>query len=236
MRIDRIRPHNAISGDEPLVEAAARASLLFMTPRKWRLVRNIEALVQFLKPLIPPPLPLLSPTKPPASILVVEFWNLGDLAILTPFLRNLRQTFPQARISLLVSPDLVHFLDGQGIVDEFIPVRVPWARHFNRWRKYHPFSAHWISLARTILALRRREFDLSFSGRMDIRDNILLWLIGARRRIGYGVGCAVHLLTDQVKPDLSRPHRTDIWLHLLEAVGALPDREFGGFRLIDGQA
>jgi len=233
MRIDRIRPHNAISSDEPLGEAAARASLLFMTPRKWRLVRTIEALVRHLKPLIPPPLPLESPTKPPASILVVEFWNLGDLAILMPFLRNLRQTFPQARISLLVSPDLVHFLDGQGLVDEFISVRVPWARHFNRWRKYNPFSLDWISLARTILALRKRQFDWAFSGRMDVRDNLLLLLSGARRRIGYGLGGGGSFLTDRVMPDLSRQHRADVWLHLLQAVNTSRVHEVGGYRLID---
>jgi len=233
MRIDRIRPHKAISGGEPSLDAAARARLLLMTPRKWRLIRTFEALVRFLKPLLPPPLPLESPKKPPASILVVEFWNLGDLAILMPFLRNLRETFSEARISLLVSPDLVHFLDGQGLVDEFISVRVPWARHFNRWRKYNPFSFDWISLARTIFALRKRRFDWAFSGRMDVRDNLLLWLSGARRRIGYGLGGGGSFLTDLVMPDLSRAHRVDVWLHLLQAVNTSRVRESGGYRLRD---
>jgi ADP-heptose:LPS heptosyltransferase len=217
-------------------EAAARASLLRMTPRKWRLVRAFEALLRLLQPMLPSPRVAEDSTAQPASILVIEYWNLGDLAILVPFLTNLRRSFPMSRISLLVSENLVSFLDGQEIVDEFIPVRVPWAQHFNRWRKYNPFSTRWISFARTLLALRRRQFDLGFSGRMDIRDNILLWLIGARRRIGYGIGGGGHLLTDRVRPDLSRPHRADIWLHLLEAVGALPNREFGGFRLTDGDA
>src|SRR6267378_6565519 len=72
-------------------EAEARASLLLMTPRKWRLVCVFEALVRFLKPLLPPLPPVDNPTEPPKSILVVEYWNLGDLAILVPFLRNLRQ-------------------------------------------------------------------------------------------------------------------------------------------------
>jgi len=212
-------------------EAAARATLLLMTPLKWRLVRTIDALVRLLKPLIPPPLPLESPTKPPAGILVVEYWNLGDLALLMPFLRNLRQTFPRAKISLLVSPDLVHFLDGQGLIDEFIPVRVPWARHFNRWRKYNPFSLDWISLARSILALRKRRFDWAFSGRMDVRDNLMLWLSAARRRIGYGVGGGGSLLTDRIRPNLSRPHRADIWLRLLESIGEPTDTAPGRFRL-----
>ena len=199
-------------------EAVARATLLRMTPLRWRLVRIFESLMQFLKPLIPPLRPFKNPKEQPASILAIEYWNLGDLAILVPFLRNLRQSFPRARISLLLKAELTAFLEDQGLVDEFIPVRVPWARHFNRLRKYNPFSLDWISLSRTILSLRKRRFDLAFSGRMDVRDNLMLWLSGARRRIGYSVGGGGSFLTDRVTPDLSRPHRAELWLHLLEAL------------------
>lgn len=214
-------------------EAAARASFLLMPPRKWQLVRAFEALVRFLLPLVPSPRVIGSSSAQPSSILVVEYWNLGDLAILVPFLRNLRRSFPEARISLLVNAGVASFLQGQGIVDEFIPVRVPWAQHFNRWKKYNPFSRHWISLARTILGVRRRQFDWAFSGRMDVRDNFLLWLSGASRRIGYGFGGGGFLLTDRIAPDLSRPHRADIWLHLIEAVHESPNRELRGFQLTD---
>jgi heptosyltransferase-2 len=204
-----------------------------MSPRKWRLVCGFEALVRFLKHLVPPLPPVESATQPPASILVVEYWNLGDLAILVPFLRNLRHSFPRARISLLVQAGLESFLEGQEIVDEFIPVRIPWAQHFNRWRKYNPFSRDWISFARAILVLRSRQFNWAFSGRMDVRDNFILWISGARRRIGYGIGGGGQFLTDLVKPDLSRPHRAQIWQHLLEAMGESPNPEPGGFRLRD---
>jgi ADP-heptose:LPS heptosyltransferase len=213
-----------------MAEAAARTSLLRMTPRKWRLVRAFEALVRFLMPLMPPE-PLEDPTEAPKSILVVEYWNLGDLAIIIPFLRNLRRRFPGAHISLLVGVGLADFLKGQGLVDEFIPVRVPWALHFKRWRKYNPFSLNWVALARTIFLVRKRHFDWAFSGRMDVRDNFILWLSGARRRIGYGVGGGGTLLTDRIRPNLLRPHRTDIWLHLLEAIGEPTDLAPGGFRL-----
>ncbi len=214
-------------------EAAARISLIHMTPRKWVLVQIFEALVGFLKLLVPLPRPVENPSEPPARILVVEYWKLGDLAILVPFLRSLQKSFPRAQISLLGNPDLAHFFEGQGLADEFISVRVPWARHFNRWRKYNPFSLDWISLARTILALRKRRFDWAFTGRMDVRDNLLLWLSGAHRRIGYGFGGGASFLTDRVTPDLSRPHRADVWLHLLRALNASRDYEAGGYRLTD---
>jgi ADP-heptose:LPS heptosyltransferase len=227
---------DANSTDVAGAEAAARASFLRMSPRKWRLVRACESIIGPLLQILPALRSTNGWNAQPASILVIEYWNLGDLAIAVPFLRNLRRNFPRARISLLIQTGLESFLDGQGIVDEFIPVRVPWAQHFNRWRKYNPFSRHWISLARKLLAVRARQFDWAFSGRMDVRDNLILWLSGARRRIGYGVGGGGRLLTDRVKPDLCRPHRADIWLHLLEAVGVLPDWQFDSFRLTDADA
>lgn len=216
-------------------EVMARANLLRMTPLKWRLVRSFETLMRLLNPLTPPLRPFENPKEQPASILVIEYWNLGDLAILVPFLRNLRQSFPRAKISLLVNANLTYVLDGQGLVDAFIPARVPWAVHFHRWLKYNPFSFNWISLARTILTLRKRRFDWAFSGRMDVRDNFILWLSGARRRIGYGLGGGSSFLTDAVVPDLSRQHRADIWLRLLEALGVPPDRSFVGFQLTDAE-
>jgi len=213
------------------VETAGRATFLRMTPRKWQLVRAFESIIRLLLPLAPPLRILEKSEALPSSILVVEYWNLGDLAIVVPFLKNLRRSYPQARISLLVNAGLASFLEGQALVDEFIPVRVPWAQHFSRWKKYNPFSSHWISFARTLLAIRKRQFDWAISGRMDLRDNFLLWLSGAARRIGYGLGGGGFLLTDRVAPDLSRPHRGDIWLRLLDALGKPTNRDLSSFRL-----
>ena len=211
--------------------ATLRANLIGMPRRKWKLIRVFEALFSSIKPLIRRLAPVEHPEETPRTVLVVEYWNLGDLAILVPFLRNLRRTFPQARISLLLNPNLARFLEGQGLVDEFIPVRVPWARHFSRWRKYNPFSLDWISLAHTILALRKCRFDWAFTGRMDVRDNLLLWLIGARRRIGYGIGGGACFLTHNVIPDDSRMHRVDSWLHLLEGINVSPRHDLDRFKL-----
>src|SRR5258708_36534424 len=66
---------------------------------------------------------------------------------------------------------------------------------------------------------------------MDVGDNFLLWLSGAARRIGYGLGGGGFLLTDRVAPELSRPHRADLWLHLLDATGKPPNRDLSGFQL-----
>lgn len=222
-------------------DAAARVSFVKMTERKWRLVRLFERLLKLALPFLPQPQSHDGPHATPKRILIIEYWNLGDLAILAPFLRALRRTFPQARISLLLKPGLAFFLDGQGLVDEIIPVRVPWAQHLDRRKKYNPFSRDWLNLFRGISELRARRFDLAFSGRMDIRDNLLLWLSGARRRIGYGFAGGESLLTNVVAPDFSRLHRADVWLHLLDNFGrpappAAPDYDLKPADLASAEA
>ena len=110
---------------------------------------------------------------------------------------------------------------SHGFVDELIPVAVPWLRHVSPWKKYNPFSLSWPKFALELRQLRAHKFDLAFpGGRSDLRYNLVLWLAGARRRVGYeyaGGGCS--FLTDIVVPDLERPHQTELSLRLLEHLG-----------------
>lgn len=194
------------------IEAAARACLVPYGATRLFLSRLFENLLR----------PILYFTgeddretaEEPRSILVVEYWNLGDFVMLTPFLKNLRLHYPKAHIALLASPRTVPMAQEQELVDEIIPVTVPWARHMARRKKY--FSRHWGEYIRCIARLRARRFDLGFTARVDIRDNFLLWVGKVRQRVGYGYGYGGSLLTDVVTPDLSRPHYSERWLQLLE--------------------
>jgi len=48
---------------------------------------------------------------PDAHILVVKLATIGDLLLATPSLRALRETYPHARIDLLVTPASAGLLD-----------------------------------------------------------------------------------------------------------------------------
>lgn len=214
-------------------EATARATLLRMGTRKWLAVRIAEALCRIFVKSNKTHGPLATDCNSQMRILVLEYWQLGDLAIAVPFLRELRRTFPNAHIYLLLNEALQRFLQGQGLADEFIPIRVPWAQHLSRWKKYNPFSSLWIPFAKTILSLRARKFDFAFSGRMDFRDNFIIWMSGANRRVGYGFAGGSCFLTDIVSPDISRPHRADLWLQLLEPFGSAREDDQLAFRIDD---
>src|SRR5438067_1967511 len=60
-------------------------------------------------------------TLPPdAHILVVKLASMGDLLLSTPALRALRETYPQARIDLLVTPEAAGILKGWDVIDHII--------------------------------------------------------------------------------------------------------------------
>src|SRR5947209_12727057 len=57
---------------------------------------------------------------PDAHILVVKLATIGDLLLATPSLRALRETYPQARIDLLVTPASAGLLDDWAVIDRVI--------------------------------------------------------------------------------------------------------------------
>jgi ADP-heptose:LPS heptosyltransferase len=64
----------------------------------------------------------LQPIKlpPKAHILVIKLAGIGDLLLATPALRALRETYPQARIDLLVTPASAGILDGWEVLDHIV--------------------------------------------------------------------------------------------------------------------
>jgi lipopolysaccharide heptosyltransferase II len=223
MRTPLVTPNVYGSLDSRVAERAALGMLIKLSARKRLFIRALDLAV---RPLVRA-LNLLFPFSVEAvrdvnRILVIEYWNLGDIVMLTPFLRSLRIQYPKAHISLLTSPKAAPILEQQGLVDDVIVVRTPWAQHYSRLKKYNPFSFLWVELLRTLRLLRGRQIDLAFVARADIRDKFMVWFIRAKRRVGYSLGGGAYFLTEIAVPDLRDPHQSNQWLGLLPAVGMSP--------------
>jgi heptosyltransferase-2 len=147
-------------------------------------------------------------------VLVYELGALGDIVLLAPFLHRLRAHLPTARIVVAGRPGGGSLLFEQGLIDEWIPLDIP-------------SSLSWLRLFRRAFGLRKRQFDLAFAvgWRGDFKGNLVIWLAGARRRVGYGYAGGGFLLTDVVPPDLSRPHVADRNMQLLDHLGLPPLRD-----------
>jgi ADP-heptose:LPS heptosyltransferase len=99
-----------------------------------------------------------------------------------------------------------------GLVDEVIPFDFPWTAFTN---KYSPSRYDKRRFDRLFHDLRARDFDVSLDARRDIRSNIVTYLSGARRRIGYDFGGGSHLLTDVLPSGDQNAHKIEDWLALL---------------------
>ncbi|MDP9176474.1 MAG: glycosyltransferase family 9 protein [Gemmatimonadota bacterium] len=151
-----------------------------------------------------------------SRILVVELWNIGDVVLTMPFLAQLRVLFPRATTTLLAQSHARELLEGTGLVDEFIELRLT---STDSWLTYNPFAFDWRELRRLRRELRQRKFDLAFHCRTHIRERVVVAMSGARRRVGYAVANRDQLLTDHIPLDDPNRHKVADWLRLLEPFG-----------------
>jgi ADP-heptose:LPS heptosyltransferase len=182
-------------------------------PAKLRKIAAADALLRPFLAFAPRPRAASSATFPPRRILVIELWGIGDVILATPLLAELRDRFPGAEITLLAKPHARELLAGSGLVDEVIAFDFPWTAFSEKYapRRYDP--SRFRELFRD---LRARSFDVSLDARRDLRSNIVAYLGGAARRIGYDFGGGSWLLTDVVPSGSQDGHRTDDWLALLQ--------------------
>ena len=124
-------------------------------------------------------------------ILITKFSALGDLVLISPALRAIRQKMEKAHISLIVSPQYASLLKGCPYIDEII------LYDKNDKDKGIP------SLIRLGRELRQRRFDMGIDFQNNKRSYWLQRIAGASKRIGFRRGAGRYLLTDSLEIDNS---------------------------------
>jgi heptosyltransferase-2 len=154
------------------------------------------------------------------KLLVVELWRVGDLAIASPFLRQAVRHYAVTLVAQPMASELQHRFWPEVRV---IPFEAPWTVFRG---KYQLHKWPWIELNRLIKVLRTARFEHALSARWDPRDHLLLWLSGARQRIGYSRLVSGLLLTDNLPRPSRWMHRYDLWRMAGETLGIdLPARQ-----------
>ncbi len=163
-------------------------------------------------------------TLPPdAHILVVKLATIGDLLLATPALRALRETYPQARIDLLVTPASAGLLDGWEVIDRVIVLD-----------KYlFDYPQQLLKNPRNLLRLRPLWHDLR-DGRYDavlllhhltlffgrLKHQLLMRATGAKWRAGLDNGHGWFLNVRVKDSGFGARHEADYNLAVAEAAGA----------------
>ena len=143
------------------------------------------------------------------NILIVRTDRLGDVVLTTPSIKALREAFPQARLSILVSPATYDLVDGNGLLDEVL---------IDDRRHEHKGPWGFIRLVRVI---RARKFDLAVIFHTKKRTNVLCFLAGIPVRLGYKNNKFGFLLNKSVEDTrhLGERHEAQYCLDLLKDLG-----------------
>lgn len=115
------------------------------------------------------------------NILIVRLDAIGDIILTSGFIREVRKNFPQAHITLIVTPLVVPMVEFCPYVNEVIALD----------RK--PLFGNFVETLERIAVfcrdnLWRKKFSIAFSPRWDfdtLPALLTAWLSGARERIGY---------------------------------------------------
>lgn len=97
-------------------------------------------------------------------ILVVELLQIGDLLVATPVLKALKEKYKQAKIDILIQPNLKSLLETNKNINEYIP---------------------YTSFTEVKQKLKEKKYDLGIilhPGSLKISK--LLWLAGVKYRVG----------------------------------------------------
>lgn len=148
-------------------------------------------------------------TSDPQRILVVCTRRIGDVLLITPLIRSLRQGWPQAQIDVLVFHGTAGILEGNPDVKSLIVVPER-STKMVRWRELRQLWNH---------------YDLSFSCVPSDRARLYAWA-ASRRHFGMLAdnenSIKRRLMTSAVRFDDIGTHTVSMGLRLAKLVGVAP--------------
>ncbi len=141
-------------------------------------------------------------------ILITRTDRMGDVVLSTPAIQALREAYPRAYIAMMVSPYTREIVEGNPCLDEIIILDK---------KKEHKSIGGIVKLA---VSLKRKKFDAAFILHPETRANLIVFLAGIPRRIGYDRKSGF-LLTDRFLHHKHRgqKHEIEYTLDLLRYMG-----------------
>lgn len=153
------------------------------------------------------------------KLLVLELWALGDLALASPFLQAAVKRYDVTLLGKSTARELQPWFWPEVKVVEF---SLPWTAFR---RKYALHQWPWRGLSNLVGGLRAEHFDVAISARWDPRDHFLMFLTGARKRVGFSrLGSFIFLSTALPHPGVEA-HRYEYWRRAAEVLDIpLPEK------------
>jgi len=145
---------------------------------------------------------------PPQKILIIRTDRIGDVVLTTPVIKILRESYPQARISILVAPLTKDLVADNPYLDEIM---------VDDRKGEHRGLRGFLKL---IFQLREKQFDCAIVLHTKKRTNALCFLAGIPQRVGYKNNKFGFLLTHPIKDTrhYGEKHEAQYCLDVLKAL------------------
>jgi heptosyltransferase-2 len=146
-------------------------------------------------------------------ILITRTDRIGDVVLSLPTIRAVRTAFPDGYIAIMVQPRMDSILIGNPYLNEVII--------YDKDNKHKGILKN-ISF---INWLKGKKFDMALNLHSTKRINLLCFLAGIPKRIGYARGKADFLLTDRLeyRKKLGEKHEAEYSLDILRYIGLEPE-------------
>lgn len=118
------------------------------------------------------------PLRTPRNILLIQLGDIGDVVLTTPAIRAVKETHPDARVSILVFKPYGSLLAADPNVNEVVETVRSRGSLFSRVQEAMAFARR----------LRQNHYDLVIDLRTGDRGAILAFLTRAPARVGYWGG------------------------------------------------
>ncbi len=128
------------------------------------------------------------------KILVLRYRFIGDTVLTVPFLRNLREAFPLARIDLLLEPFSGQVLEGCPYIDRIIPFNMKTIHRYSKRSEQNKLSGYFQYRRK----IKEERYDAAFILKRSLSSALLVWASEVPRRIGFATEGRRFLLTDPV--------------------------------------
>ncbi len=109
-----------------------------------------------------------------SNILLIQLGDIGDVVLATPTIRAIKETYPKARLSIMVRKPFGSLLVSDPYLYRVVESIKPSGSVFNRIVTYASFA----------LNLRRARYDLVIDLRIGDRGALLSFITGAKLRVG----------------------------------------------------
>lgn len=142
------------------------------------------------------------------KILIINVNWLGDVIFSTPFIRAIREAYPDSYIACMAVPRCKEILEANSRINELIL--------FDEDGREKSL----VGKVRFASKLKKDKFDTAFILHRSFTKALIACLAGIKERVGYDTKRRGVLLTKKLKNPDRELHKVEYFLKLAEAVGA----------------